>query len=103
MKRLVQIGRISFNANTTDPYFFDEPLCKYVDPEMWFNESNLSKATKLAIEICGTCKHEVACAAYAIVNPNITGVWGATTTTERKQIRKKLNINESIDDTDYDN
>jgi hypothetical protein len=99
VKRLMQIGRIAFNADTTDPYFFDEPLCKYSDPEAWFDENHESSHRKLAIEICGTCKHEVECAAYAIVNPDIVGIWGATTTSERKQIRKKLNINEN----NYDN
>lgn len=110
MKRSVQIGRIFFTADTTDPYFFDEALCKYVDPELWFADVNNtnSRETKLAKEICGSCKHEVECAAYAIVNPDIVGIWGATTTTERKRIRKKLKINESnksstspIDDTEY--
>jgi hypothetical protein len=95
----MQIGnRLSFNVDSTDPYFFDDPLCKHADPEAWFDENmhnnHLSNNTQVAIKICGTCKHEVDCAAYAIVNPEIVGIWGATTTQQRKQIRKKLNINE---------
>lgn len=108
MKRLIQIGnRLSMNVDTTDPYFFDEPLCKHADPEAWFDESihngYLSKNAQTAMKICGTCKHEVDCAAYAIINPDIVGIWGATTTQQRITIRKKLNINESSTSNIYDN
>lgn len=97
MKRLLQIGRVSFKVDATDPYFFDEALCKHADPEAWFNDKPNSQETKLAIKICGDCKHEVDCASYAIVNPDIVGIWGATTYQQRMKIRKKLNIDESID------
>lgn len=104
MKRLMQIGnRLSFNVDSTDPYFFDEPLCKNADPEAWFNDKPNSHETKLAMQICGTCKHEVECAAYAIVNPEIVGIWGATTTQQRIQIRKKHNINENNNHNPIDN
>lgn len=104
MKRLIQIGnRLSMNVDTTDPYFFDEPLCKHADPEAWFSEQYNNNHNKMAIEICRTCKHEIDCAAYAIVNPEIVGIWGATTTEQRKQIRKKLNINENNNYNPIDN
>ena len=99
----MQIGRISFHADTTDPYFFDEPLCKYADPEAWFDDKPNSRVTELAISICGQCKHEVECAAYAIVNPSIEGIWGATTFADRQKIRKKLKINEIDYNIDDDN
>ena len=102
MKRSVQIGRIAFTADTTDPYFFDNPLCKYTDPEIFFPETSNLNSARSAIKICQQCDHEVACAAYAIVRPSIIGIWGATTHTQRRKIRKKLNINENYDDNPID-
>lgn len=88
----MQVGRIAFNANADDPYFYDEPLCKNADPEAWFDEHHESSHRKLAISICNTCKHQTECAAYAIVRPDIVGIWGGTTTADRERIRKENGI-----------
>jgi hypothetical protein len=103
MNRIVQIGRIAFTADTKDPYFFENPLCKYTDPEIFFPETSNLNSARSAIKICQQCDHEIDCAAYAIVRPSIIGIWGATTYTQRRKIRKKLNINEDYDDNTTNN
>lgn len=92
MKRSMQVGRIAFTADTEDPYFFDNPLCKYTDPEIFFPETSNLNSTVSAIKICKQCDHEVACAAYAIVRPSIIGIWGGLTHTDRRKMRRKYGI-----------
>lgn len=83
------------------PYMYENPMCTQTDPDVWFPDENTPKAEiKLAIELCQSCDHEIECAVYAIIDPTITGIWGATTTQDRIKIRKKLKINESS--TEYD-
>jgi hypothetical protein len=77
---------------------FPDAQCRYTDPEIFFphiynGREKISQANKTAIKICESCVHEVDCAAYAIIDPELYGIWGATTYKQRKQIRKKLNIN----------
>lgn len=102
MKQLLQIGRVSIGTNSDDPYYFDEPLCKHSDPEAWFDEHHESSHKKLAISICHTCKHQVECAAYAIVRPDIVGIWGGTTSSDRKRIRKENGITGIPTSIDFD-
>jgi len=87
---------------------FPDAQCRYTDPEIFFphiynGREQLSQANKTAIKICESCVHEVDCAAYAIVDSTLYGIWGATTYKQRQKIRKKLKINESINDNDNDN
>jgi WhiB family redox-sensing transcriptional regulator len=76
---------------------FPDAQCKYTDPDIFFptiynGRERISQANKTAIEICKTCVHEVDCAAYAIVDPELYGIWGGTTMADRKQLRKKYRI-----------
>jgi WhiB family redox-sensing transcriptional regulator len=87
---------------------FPEAQCKYTDPEIFFphiynGRERISQANKTAIEICGTCVHEVDCAAYAIVEPELYGIWGGTTHKDRNKLRRKYGITglrNSVSDVD---
>ncbi len=95
----VNIGNVTVNTELNTTIEFRDALCKYIDPELFFpderrnsNEYQDNENVRLAKKICGDCKHEIECAAYAIIRPNIVGIWGGTTSPERKAIRRKLNI-----------
>jgi len=47
-----------------------------------------SEATLRAKAICASCPVSGACFQYAVANPELTGIWGGTTTRERVAIRR---------------
>lgn len=91
-------GQVYTTTGNDEPYFYDEAICKYVDPELFFPDERLNwngvenDKVKAAKKICGDCKHEVDCASYAIVRPYIQGIWGGTTGADRRRIRREYNI-----------
>lgn len=70
--------------------FFDVNLanCKDADPEIFFadqkeEEEYSKKKTKAALAVCSDCPVIADCLQFAIVE-NAIGVWGGTTTQERR-------------------
>jgi WhiB family redox-sensing transcriptional regulator len=63
----------------------DRHLCRETDPELFFASSK--PAIRQAQAICGECPVLEACREYAIPDWTLVGVWGGTTTSERKKIR----------------
>lgn len=51
----------------------------------WFPA--LGEPAAPAKAICGTCPVLSDCRAYALADPSLVGVWGATTPAERRQLR----------------
>lgn len=65
-------------------------LCAKEDPEVFFPEDyNDRLAVNVAKDICRACPLQISCAEYAIPQPYLDGVWGATTPRERSRLRAK--------------
>lgn len=77
-----------------DPWYFadyGQVPCSN-DPESWHPEtSELSSENRMAIKVCEGCMFKEPCLQYAIEN-DVSGIWGATTYSQRKRIRKDLSI-----------
>lgn len=91
-------GQVYTTPNNDEPYNYSNPLCKYVDPELFFPDERVlwggkeNNKVRAAKKICGDCEHEVDCAAYAIVRPFVEGIWGGTTGADRRRIRREYKI-----------
>lgn len=65
---------------------FEQALCRtrpdldWVPTATW-HESG--PAARRAIRVCCQCPHVAPCAAYAIANPFLVGIWGGLTTAQR--------------------
>lgn len=64
-------------------------LCTTVDPELFFpeNYSDLD-AVKAAKDICNACWIQKDCLSFAIQQKEREGIWGGTTPSERKKLRR---------------
>jgi WhiB family redox-sensing transcriptional regulator len=88
----------------TAPTFDGTQICMKVDPEIFFPELHPNEvsepgdqrrykaAVKNAKELCNGCVHLVPCLEYALLNA-VEGIWGGTTETERKHLRRLRKIN----------
>ena len=72
-----------------DPALFEQPLCAETDPELFFPEKGV--VPEPAKKLCRSCDHVNDCLLWAL-HHSVDGVWGATTPTERKQLRQSLGI-----------
>lgn len=78
----------------------DEAACRQpgVDPEFFFTDCNTPQQIKRATSICNgadgkpACPFLEPCLAYALA-VNVQGVWGGTTVTQRRDIRRARGIN----------
>ena len=66
--------------------WMEDGACRQVDPDSFF--PNSGDNPRRAKEVCGNCPVLARCFAYALADPTIYGVWGGTTLTERKAIRR---------------
>lgn len=65
-------------------------LCKTADPEIFFPEDYSTRSqVNAAKDICRQCPLLNPCLEYALFEPNLEGIWGATTPRERQRIRSK--------------
>jgi WhiB family redox-sensing transcriptional regulator len=59
-------------------------------PEVKWIEAELSdKRTTEAVAICSACLVRRQCLGYALADPTLVGVWGATTSLERRALRRE--------------
>lgn len=63
-----------------------EALCAQTDPETFHPEPG--RSAELAKLVCAACPVRAACLAHALMY-NERGVWGGTTDSERRQIRRR--------------
>lgn len=59
--------------------------CFGSDPELFVVDQGDS--TKYAKRLCAGCPAKSPCLQYAIERPDLFGIWGGTTQTERKEMR----------------
>jgi len=62
-------------------------LCRQVDTELFFPEAGGAESALAAKAVCLACTVRMACLEYAIEHGE-RGIWGATTTGQRKAIRR---------------
>lgn len=79
-------------SESTTP-FDGTQLCSQVDPELFFPDDYDDRmAVLIAKKICSDCPLTTSCLQYALANPELEGVWGATTPRERKNIRRRKRV-----------
>lgn len=64
-----------------------DAICTQTDPDLWFPEK--SQRPIAAITICHQCPAQAPCLEEAITNYEPHGIWGGTTPTERREIRRQ--------------
>lgn len=70
--------------------FNGSQLCAEVDPELFFPEEyDDRRAVLTAKSVCNECPLTSACLTYALANPDLDGIWGATTPRERRNMRRR--------------
>ena len=62
-------------------------LCAQTDPELFFPERG--ESGNLARRICADCEVREECLEFALKDPTTVGVWGGTTTHQRRQINQQ--------------
>jgi WhiB family redox-sensing transcriptional regulator len=67
-------------------------LCREVGGDFWHADEGEGQtyATNRAIAICKQCPVRDLCLDYALTNNEMIGVWGGTTPSQRKRMRKAL-------------
>ena len=67
----------------------EEALCAQVDPELFFADKGDWSKTVRAKIVCRKCPVREACLAYALEHNMNHGVWGGTTSEQRKRLRSE--------------
>jgi WhiB family redox-sensing transcriptional regulator len=69
--------------------------CRKVDPDLFFADKTDHARAAKAKKVCRPCPVVDACRDYAVSIPGLDGVWGATTPTDRVNIRHAARTSES--------
>ena len=79
--------------NVIAPYFDGSQPCAQIGGDFFFPESpaELHANMRFIKPLCGSCEFKQECLEYAISH-DVIGIWAATTSKDRKALRKRLNI-----------
>ena len=66
----------------------DQAKCLHADTEMWFPLPGQAEVAFSALSLCRQCPVLMACREYAVQTRQTDGVWGGTTETDRKRLRR---------------
>lgn len=82
-----------FGLSTTGiktPKFDGSQGCAFVDPELFFPEDHEEAKKNLPSirAVCNPCSFRSECLEYALSNPELQGIWAATTVQDRKRMRR---------------
>lgn len=69
------------------PAWMDRAACRGEALEVFFPARGTNTVAQ-ARAVCESCPVYAACLRYALDDPELQGVWGATTTAERRAIRR---------------
>lgn len=72
------------DRNCAIPDQYDTPRSAGVFADQWHPSPIHERA---ATKLCRSCPVQTACLRYALDNPELEGVWGATTTAQRAALR----------------
>lgn len=84
------------------PWAYEDPSCASVGGDFWFpefdkdalkvfNKDARQLEVQTAKSICGSCTHKVECQQWGLKHETF-GIWGGLTESDRRPIRKRLNI-----------
>ena len=85
----VDVPRAPFTEGDTT--WMSEALCVNVESELFFSEDRAG--IRAAKSICAVCPVREECLRYALERPDLDGIWGGTTTSERRQLRRRARSN----------
>jgi WhiB family redox-sensing transcriptional regulator len=71
--------------------WWSDAACSTADPELFFPVSSLGPALRQVAQakaICARCRIQQACLGYALDAGPVQGIWGGTTETERRRLRR---------------
>jgi hypothetical protein len=80
---------------------FGTPPCATSDPDSFFSEDHpdgmkhirpIYRYEREAKQICLECPYMQRCLQFALDNPDVQGIWGATTEQQRIKIRKGIPV-----------
>lgn len=71
------------------PSWVADGLCGQTDPEVFHPGKGEWTTTRVAKAVCARCPVLTRCRDHALANPELEGVWGATTRLERQRIRRQ--------------
>lgn len=66
---------------------YGEPPCAQTDPEVFFPRPGQERIAEVAKRVCRRCPVKVECGAAALSDPEVAGIWGGFTATERRNMR----------------
>lgn len=89
-------GKVHTPRYEPSPDWFRWAACRGLNPDMFFPVADHPgpggmppAAFAPAIAVCNDCTCLKACRQYALDNPSLDGIWGGTTTNERRTIRRR--------------
>lgn len=92
------VGTRPWIRDAARPAWFDDALCRQVDPELFFPSKGESAAPARAV--CARCPVQAECLMFALQFPvrnDISGVYGGTTFRQRRRLRELLKAGGSVD------
>jgi WhiB family redox-sensing transcriptional regulator len=69
------------------PSWHAEAACRGVSVDIFFPDSH--EDPRNAIAVCTSCPVRTECLNYALDDPSLKGVWGATSARERSRLRQQ--------------
>ncbi len=69
--------------------WMDDAKCRDLATDVFFADSDAPKKSAVAKAICSACPVREDCLDYAIRNCELYGIWGGTTASDRKFLRKE--------------
>ncbi|MEI7780346.1 MAG: WhiB family transcriptional regulator [Planctomycetota bacterium] len=71
--------------------WMEEGLCRQVGGDLWHPEEGegSTAATNRAMQVCGNCPVRLVCLEHALDTGEVYGVWGQTTPTQRRMMRRQ--------------
>jgi WhiB family transcriptional regulator, redox-sensing transcriptional regulator len=70
------------------PAWFADAACREHPELCWVDPGNSGSQVSAAKDVCARCLVRAECLASAMADPTLVGIWGATTTRERKLIHR---------------
>lgn len=68
--------------------WMDQGICRGMPTEMFFPPDGDKRAARLAREVCEDCPVRIDCLDYALKWKMRHGVWGGTTSGDRRRLRR---------------
>lgn len=78
------------------PQFDGTQPCADIDPDIFFPHPADKEGLQVAKDICNSCQFVDPCFAYAVKEPSLQGIWGATTQRQRESFRGRARRQASV-------